>query len=211
VTERTCSKCGVSKPEAEEFFRRRGTKDRGGLRPDCRDCSAARDKAYYQANREAVLAAQKANPQRRLAWQRTYKRTYYQTPEGRATIRRANHKWQTSEVGRAAMVRARHRRRSKMAEVEWSFTAEDWAACLEWFDNKCAYCATAADLHQEHVIPLEHGGPYVPGNIVPACGSCNSSKTTKPLDEWFAKQTFYTEERMAMIAEYLLVVSGSQS
>lgn len=206
--ERTCSKCGISKPETAEFFRKRGTKDRGGLRPDCRVCSAARDKAHYEANRERYAAYQRANRERINRWQVEYKRAYYQTEHGRATIRRANHKWQTSEVGRAAMVRARHRRKSKQASVESNFAAEDWQACLEWFNRQCAYCGTVADLNQEHVIPLEFGGPYVPGNIVPACGSCNSSKHTKPLDEWFPRQSFYSEERVAMIASYFDLVAA---
>jgi 5-methylcytosine-specific restriction endonuclease McrA len=98
------------------------------------------------------------------------------------------------------------RRRARVAGLDSTFTVEDWAACLEFFGNSCAYCGVTGKLHQEHVIPVEQGGPYVSDNIVPACGSCNSSKKTKPLDEWFPRQPFYTEERMAMIVGYLAAV-----
>jgi 5-methylcytosine-specific restriction endonuclease McrA len=211
MQERTCSKCGVSKAETEEFFRKRGTKDRGGLRPDCRDCTKVRDRAYYEANRERYKAYQNANAKRIRAYMLEYKRAYYQTERGKAVIQRTNRKWSQSPEGKARLAMLQQLRRARVAGLEAVFAPEDWALCLKWFDNRCAYCGLDAKLHQEHVIPVEDGGPYVPWNIVPACGSCNSSKTTKPLDEWFAKQTFYTEERMAMIAEYLLVVSGSQS
>ncbi|MBM0235960.1 HNH endonuclease [Micromonospora sp. ATA32] len=208
MQERTCSKCDVSKPETEEFFRKRGTKDRGGLRPDCRDCTKARDRAYYEANRERYKAYQAANAERIRAYMLEYKRAYYRTETGKAAIQRANRRWNQSPEGKARLTLLQQRRRARVAGLESAFATEDWTLCLEWFGQRCAYCGGSAEtLHQEHVIPVESGGPYVPWNIVPACGSCNSSKTTKPLDEWFPGQPFYAEERMAMIADYFALVS----
>jgi 5-methylcytosine-specific restriction endonuclease McrA len=207
MQERTCSKCGISKPETEEFFRRRGTKDRGGFRPDCKDCNAARDKAYYEANREKWKTYREQRVDIIRAQQPAYKRAYYQTERGKAVIQRANRKWRLSPEGRARLALLQQRRRARTAGLESAFTTEDWSLCLEWFEDRCAYCGAAEKLHQEHVIPVESGGPYVPWNIVPACGSCNSSKSTKPLDVWFPLQPFYAEERMAMIADYFALVS----
>lgn len=207
MPERICSKCGLSKPETEEFFRRRGTKDRGGLRPDCRVCTAARDKAYYATHREAVLAAQKADP-RRLARQPAYKRAYYATEQGREVINRANRRWAHTPEGREALARAQQRRRARRAGAPADFNAADWVACLEWFEHRCGYCGAAVEnLTQDHVVPVESGGGYVPANIVPACLSCNSRKFTRALEDWFPAQPFYSEERMAMIATYIELVT----
>jgi len=47
----------------------------------------------------------------------------------------------------------------------------------------CVYCgapATSAD----HIRPLSRGGHEAEYNLVPACGSCNSSKRDRLLTEW---------------------------
>jgi 5-methylcytosine-specific restriction endonuclease McrA len=54
---------------------------------------------------------------------------------------------------------------------------------LEQFAGRCAYCPAPATTW-DHIVPVSLGGLTEPGNIVPACGSCNSSKNARPLDEW---------------------------
>jgi len=56
----------------------------------------------------------------------------------------------------------------------------------ELFDGICAYCPGAAEAW-DHVIPIAKGGKTVPGNILPACTPCNSSKKNYDLEEWLAK------------------------
>ena len=41
-------------------------------------------------------------------------------------------------------------------------------------------------LHADHLIPRYRGGPESGDNLVWACRSCNSSKGSKDLLEWFA-------------------------
>lgn len=38
--------------------------------------------------------------------------------------------------------------------------------------------------HIDHVVPISRGGANSIGNIVAACGSCNSSKNDRLLTEW---------------------------
>jgi 5-methylcytosine-specific restriction endonuclease McrA len=177
------------------------------LRPDCRDCSTARDKAYYQANRDQMLAYQREHQPQRNAWQIEYKQAYYQTERGRATIQRANRKWASTAVGREWLRQAQQRRRARKANAEADFTAADWDVCLRFFAHSCAYCGSAGKMAQEHVVPVSRGGGYVPSNILPACLSCNSRKHAKTLADWFPRQRFFSEERMVMILEYLAAVS----
>lgn len=58
--------------------------------------------------------------------------------------------------------------------------------CLtERFGGRCAYCPAPATTW-DHLVPVKHGGGTVPGNIVPACASCNSSKGTRDVIEWLS-------------------------
>lgn len=54
---------------------------------------------------------------------------------------------------------------------------------LEAFDGLCAYCDQPATTW-DHIVPVTGGGKTTPGNIVPACASCNSSKKTKDVAVW---------------------------
>lgn len=47
---------------------------------------------------------------------------------------------------------------------------------MEDFDGLCAYCTTEPATTWDHVYPISKGGETKPGNVVPACASCNSSK-----------------------------------
>ena len=53
------------------------------------------------------------------------------------------------------------------------------------FDGRCAYCPRPATTF-DHIVPVSAGGGTTPGNIVPACVSCNSSKRDRPLHIWLA-------------------------
>jgi len=78
-------------------------------------------------------------------------------------------------------------RRAQKYAVPTTYTDADWQKCLEYFENKCAYCGrpfTVDTPHQDHFIPLSKGGPYTPDNIVPACPTCNLSKNNLNPDEW---------------------------
>lgn len=75
-----------------------------------------------------------------------------------------------------------------------------WRRWVE-FDHRCAYCGTGGDLQVEHVIPISQGGEHHLGNIVPACASCNYSKGTAQVKQWYASQPFFSETRWLAILE----------
>lgn len=64
-----------------------------------------------------------------------------------------------------------------------------------WLDKLnqglCHYCGQkfgASELTMDHVVPVARGGTSSPGNIVPACKACNSSKKlTTPVEELLKK------------------------
>ena len=63
-------------------------------------------------------------------------------------------------------------------------------AALRDCGRRCVYCALplcpeAATL--DHVYPRARGGPNLPGNIVPACESCNQMKADMLPFEFFTR------------------------
>lgn len=57
---------------------------------------------------------------------------------------------------------------------------------LEDFSGRCAYCQKPATTW-DHLLPVSSGGRTIPGNIVPACVSCNSKKGNRDLNDFIEK------------------------
>jgi hypothetical protein len=194
----------------------------------------ARASQYYQDNKEDVLKKQlayrEANRDKINAHSKLYRDTHKEkikekdrlyrinnsdkikakekakrtTPEYKAMHKARNQKYLSTENGRLARQVSRQSHVSRKANVEASYTKEDWIRCKEYFDNCCAYCGRHMDrLTQDHFIPLSKGGGYVKDNIVPACKSCNDSKGTKDFNEWYSNQPYFSDERVEKILSYL--------
>ena len=75
------------------------------------------------------------------------------------------------------------------------------------FDGMCAYgCGREPD-GWDHVWPVSRGGQSVPGNLVPACSTCNSRKKNNDPTPWVDRglAAFPTEwsELIALASEHL--------
>lgn len=64
-----------------------------------------------------------------------------------------------------------------------SITKEDKYQLKEDF-GVCTYCGEETQTTFDHVIPVSKGGDDSISNQVPACESCNSSKSNKDVIEW---------------------------
>lgn len=64
--------------------------------------------------------------------------------------------------------------------VTWT----QWRPILDFYGKRCAYCGSPDDIEIDHVIPITRGGVHEPGNVVPACRSCNRDKGNQLLREW---------------------------
>ena len=89
---------------------------------------------------------------------------------------------------------------SKLCET--GLPMDEWSAVLDFFNHECAYCGSEEGLEQEHIIPVNDGGEYKIGNIVPACRSCNASKGSKSMDSWYSKSSVFDPVRLQKINEY---------
>ncbi|MFE1763081.1 HNH endonuclease [Streptomyces angustmyceticus] len=47
----------------------------------------------------------------------------------------------------------------------------------------CAYCDEPAE-HLDHIKPIARGGRDVLSNVIPACATCNLSKSDQTLAQW---------------------------
>jgi len=75
-----------------------------------------------------------------------------------------------------------------MERVEHDLSVEQWTALQESWGG-CAYCAdTTAPLQRDCVLALSRGGRYTLTNVVPACGSCNSSKCNDEVTGWLRRK-----------------------
>lgn len=104
------------------------------------------------------------------------------------------------------------KRRSMRNNLESNLSIQDWKETLEFFDNSCSYCGIGENdcwdkyhkhLAQEHIIPLINGGHFNKNNIIPSCPSCNCSKNTKSLDEFYINRNLFTYERYQKILQFI--------
>ncbi len=90
--------------------------------------------------------------------------------------------WYRRDPHKSAVISAnktiRRKTRLKNAAPVEPVTPENWAERLALFGGFCAYCDQPAT-DRDHVIPLDLGGTDDILNVVPACGTCNSSKGAK--------------------------------
>lgn len=76
--------------------------------------------------------------------------------------------------------------------------------CWEW---KCAYCNKKLDDRTatiDHILPKHKGGHNVKNNMCAACTSCNRSKASYLLSEWFGEHNpHYSEERLVKLKQWM--------
>ena len=70
--------------------------------------------------------------------------------------------------------------------IVWSTSVREWLKEYEKPDE-CIYCHSKTDLTTEHILPRSRGGPDTVDNVIRVCKSCNSSKGSKRLYEWFGR------------------------
>ncbi len=76
-----------------------------------------------------------------------------------------------------------------MDRVEHDLSEEQWIALKEAWGGGCAYCgAVDKPLQRDCVLSLSRGGRYTLDNIVPACGSCNTSKCNEEVTGWLRRK-----------------------
>ncbi len=107
-------------------------------------------------------------------------------------------------VNQSRRARAARRRSKRVAAADNNLTAEQWAAIQDAWGG-CAYCgATGVALQKDTVLPISRGGRYTLENVVPACRSCNASKSNDEVTSWMRRKRL--DER-AFLTRYVRIGS----
>lgn len=91
-------------------------------------------------------------------------------------------------LDRSRRARAARKRRRRFLAADNDLTPAQWTAIrAAW--GCCAYCGeTDAALQKDCVLPLSRGGRYTIENVVPACRSCNASKSNDEVTGWLRRK-----------------------
>lgn len=91
-------------------------------------------------------------------------------------------------VSQTRRARASRKRKRRMDAADNDLTALEWSEIRAAWGG-CAYCgATGSPLQKDCVLPLSRGGRYTVENIVPACRSCNASKSNDEVTGWLRRK-----------------------
>ena len=75
-----------------------------------------------------------------------------------------------------------------MDRADNDLSDDQWAA-LKAAWGGCAYCGeSTSPMQRDCVLALSRGGRYTLDNVVPACGSCNSSKCNDEVTGWLRRK-----------------------
>lgn len=185
----------------ENFYKSKGSKD--GLYPYCKKCNIAKSDKYIKGHLEQHKAYDKKN--NRKEHTREYNRNY-------GKKRREEGKYRDWQLNNPDKLKQYH---ELYSNKKHKISTKEWVACKKYFDNECAYCGLPlsehyftrlgitklGDFHKEHV---DCNGSDDLGNCVPSCKSCNTSKNTYELEEWYSEDTTrFNQERLDKIHKWL--------
>lgn len=138
-----CKKCGETKPLHDFYL---NTKGREGTRPECKACTAAARKRWYEGNKEREIARVRTWQQENAAHLRAYRKVYRREKKGQE--------------------------RDAYLRRKFGITLDDYAAMLEAQDGGCAICGRpepeGGSLHVDH----DHETGAVRGLL---CFRCNGA------------------------------------
>lgn len=198
-----CTKCGSEKPATTEFFYAH-SEGKCGLRPDCKDCQAAKRRAYFAKHRESMLEQQRAYNRARRARERVEginkDKDYYEKNKERL-IRQAveyNRRNKDQYLSRLRAWRKLNNekvnvytrnRRALMRKAGGFHTIDDVRRLFAEQNGRCVYCRSelGRSYHVDHIMPIARGGSNDPSNLQLLCRMCNLLKRDK-LPEEFARE-----------------------
>lgn len=189
-----------------EYFYTNKKNKSDGLCPECIRCSKIRSLDWQHGNKIKRLEYQKKVRQSDHSKEYAKKHGEDQRQSGYSL------NWQRSEAGKESSRKAREKRKLK----EHKISKKEWLNCKIYFSNCCAYCGLPieehyytrlgvtkqGDFHKDHA---DDSGANDLSNCLPACKSCNTSKHTTKLEEWYtSRNQIFSLERLNKINKWLI-------
>lgn len=144
-----------------------------GLSPICKTCKSEVARIYYANNDELV----KSNVRKR----------YERNPD---LVKAYVKEWANSNRNSVRIYSTK--RRARVRNLPNELTLLEWESCLSYWENKCCYCGCQQGLWNpitaDHFIPVVKDGGTVVVNMLPACRSCNSSKSDSDPIDWLNRK-----------------------
>ncbi len=173
--EKPCTRCGEIKA-LDAFVKR--TLDPLAYKSWCLPCENLRRKQQYSEQNSYRKAKARANyadnPMRRLE---TTRRWVKENKEKQAEYL---HLWYKSNPEKIKA--SRIRRMAKVRGAGLGKVTEKEISAIKLMP--CFYCGKNDRIEVDHREPIAKGGRHSIGNLVPACMTCNRSKTDKFVMEW---------------------------
>ena len=197
ATMKTCTKCGEEKALSEYY---KSKDETFGVRGPCKICfnkytkeryktldkKDLRRKAreYFRKNKDKIYERRAAYRQENIETMKQKELEYRK--KNRKAICAIQKKWSNKNKqyqknwqrkNKEKMVAYAAKRKARKASLPGHFTAAEFTALCEKYNNRCVCCGKKNKLEADHVIPVTWKGStnYIE-NIQPLCSFCNSSK-----------------------------------
>ena len=155
----------------------------------------AQQRLYYEKNKDAILARNRARPRNdRTAAERS--RRYDERNREKRRLQALERRRNNPGYAYAATKRYYQRhpeakqhsdavRYARRKGAGGGHTLDQWQAKKAAYDFLCGYCYLPnLRLYKDHDVPLARGGSDEISNIVPSCLRCNSQKRALTGDEY---------------------------
>jgi hypothetical protein len=201
-----CSVCGEEKGLSEFYSQKKHSKKKGNYiyyNPECKECTIERSSKRQNDNPERTKEYAKENYKNKLQYYKDkFNRWVDNNPE---RMKKLYKEWQQNNKDK---IKGYNLKRS--VHKKHDITKKEWLSCKNYFNNSCAYCGMNEkeakekynnNLHKEHV---DHEGANDLSNCIPSCKSCNCSKHTSKLEDWYnADNPIFTQVRSDKIYKWL--------
>jgi uncharacterized protein YuzB (UPF0349 family) len=204
VLHKLCKICEEWFPCTDEYFYNKKNKSKDRLSPYCRKCESKKNTQWGQSNRDKMRGYYRKNNKTEVTKQRKYLFSKHQKDSGIYL------EWQQNNKDKIKQYQENRKQHG-----EHKINKKEWVSCKEYFNNECAYCGLPidkhynkfagemrwTDLHKEHV---DHDGLNDLSNCIPSCKTCNSSKYTSILEDWYIENNpNFNQERLDKIYKWL--------
>lgn len=186
-------------PCTDEYFYKNKSSKLDGLYPECKKCSSKKALKWENDNRER---------KRENCRNGSYTpgvRKYHKMNSQRQRDSGYMKEWEKNNKDKLQSYRIK-RKLHKTHEI----TSQEWESCKNYFNYKCAYCGLTLeehkqifhqDLHKEHV---DGDGANDLSNCISACKTCNSSKNTADIKDWYnCNNPIFNQERLNKVYAWI--------